>query len=167
MSKLHCKCSEVQSVENVFFSWINRTFYVVFGHCAKKVDLSIEKSRQVSQDCVLRVQSLFMENTSFEAIFLLSPINEKALPFCLINFRQCIQSSSIQIRRTQLQIHFLRLYFFSINFGQWLKIFRCFGEQFLVKFSELKSMRHHDTKFDSNQFFDTFYHELLILSKKF
>ena len=33
-------------------------------------------------------------------------MNEKALPFCLINFRQCIQSSSIQIRRTQLQIHF-------------------------------------------------------------
>ena len=37
-------------------------------------------------------------------IFLSLPlINEKALLFCLISFRQCIQSSSLQFRRNQLQ----------------------------------------------------------------
>ena len=69
-------------------------------------------SRQVSQDCALRVQRIFLKNTSFEEAILflsLSLINEKALPFCLISFRQCIQSRSLQFRRNQLQKQFFEL----------------------------------------------------------
>ena len=39
----------------------------------------------------------------------LSLINEKALLFCLISFRQCIQSSSLKFRRNQLQKQYFEL----------------------------------------------------------
>ena len=61
----------------------------------------------------------------------LSLIKEKALPFCLINFRQCIQNSSLQFRRNQLQKQFfeLLLLFYQVR-TQWAKKFRSFDEQF-------------------------------------
>ena len=54
----------------------------------------------------------FLKNTYFEEAILFltfSLINEKAWPFCVINFRQCIQSSSIQFRRNQLQKLFFEI----------------------------------------------------------
>ena len=55
---------------------------------------------------------LFFEKHFFwrSHIFLsLSLIIEKALPFCLISFRQCIQSRSQQFRRNQLQKQFFEI----------------------------------------------------------
>ena len=111
MSKLHCECSEVHSAENVFFlDKLNLIcpLLTLRKKCRpfdKKVTAGFSRLRSACPEDLF--EKLFYWRSY---IFIsLSLINEKALLFCLINFRQCIQSSSLKFWRNQLQKQYFEL----------------------------------------------------------